>query len=254
MLQKFLLKVKKKNFLFTISILKMSSNSPANEITIKNKIKSPPNILILTEEDDSFQFLKRFLHSILGRNSYTIYNLSNRDFIENSIWMANCCLFINTENLENGDRISQFINFMTKGGRIFSLPSPSLSLNEKFDRLNIEDSTNISYLKSDYDFEAIYSQRKFEKNIFNLNNPNLDAKNLIYSYESNEFNGRHYVSKISLNSNSDQSKKYLADLYSDILDRYFGIKYKYPDNSKFERDNLEKYVVFSKNEVNFFYT
>jgi hypothetical protein len=178
----------------------MSSSSP---LTVPPpRVKAPPNILILAENENDFQTLRSYLISLIGHNAYTIYKISYTELAASSTWMANCSLLVTIEQYEDKvlsesnleRRVLNLKGYLQRGGRILSLPS----LNEDCEQLTIDSTKIVSYVKSYFYFEFFYD-RKFglDKQLCRLNGDELNARGLFYSYASDQFKGGvHFVSRV----------------------------------------------------------
>jgi hypothetical protein len=170
--------------------------------SLSSRIKAPPNILILAENENDFQTFRSYLISLVGINAYTIYKITYSELGASSTWMANCSLLITVEQYEDKvlsesnleRKVLSLKSFLHRGGYILSVPS----LNEDCDKLTIDGTKAISFVKSYFYFEFFYD-RKFglAKQICRLNGDELNAKELFYSYSSDQFKGGlHFVSRV----------------------------------------------------------
>lgn len=176
-----------KSFLTILNFKRMISNS-----------KIPPNILIFTDNEIEFKKLKNFFLSLLGTNSYTIYNLTTKDFQKSSTWIPSCVLLITLETFNSphsvlNEKTESFKKFIKSGGRILSLPT----LNDNLERqhLKVDNRYNIFYHKENFLFESLYENcmKKEWKNI------PKNLKDLFYIYELTDSEGSHFVSKVRFN-------------------------------------------------------
>jgi hypothetical protein len=89
--------------------------------TNMSSIKRTPNILILADKQETFNGLKTYLKSIVGSNSFTIYNLTTNDLRKTTAWMSNCTLLIDTVN--SGPSTEPISYYLEKGGTVLSILS-----------------------------------------------------------------------------------------------------------------------------------
>ena len=87
-------------------------------------------ILILTDDKDQFVQTKEELVSIIGANSYTIYNLTRQDLTKASIWMNNCFLLIELNGSLNRP-IQLCFDFLKSGGNILSILNDASCVNNQ---------------------------------------------------------------------------------------------------------------------------
>lgn len=161
------------------------------------KSRVPPNILVLTDDQNEFEKIKLFVQEILGKNSYTIYNLTSSDLHKSSLWVPSCRLLISSEQFNLSDqaldnKMKSFIGYMSNGGKILSLPA--LNDNLERDQKSIKRET-FFYHKDKYLFEL-----KYEKDLDLVketwNNNLAPEEELFYAYLSNENEGVHFISKV----------------------------------------------------------
>ncbi|CAF0989299.1 unnamed protein product [Brachionus calyciflorus] len=174
--------------------------------TLTKRSKIPPNILIFTDDENEFKKLKSYLLSILGTNSYTIYNLNANDFSKTSMWIPSCTLLITSETFnlsENvlNERIISFKNFLKTGGKILSIPSLNAII--KRNTRKSENTLDIYYNEDKFVFENFYEQELYSKIVWKNSPKNLE--DLFYSYENHDSTGSHFVSKLL------QSTKVISD-------------------------------------------
>lgn len=146
---------------------------------------SSPNILISTDNGKEFQAIKSFLKSIIGTNSYTIYQLNSQELVK-PLWIKNCILLVDTEP-QNVNKLSLFTEYLKQGGKILSVPvSVDKKELKKFDGLNAYTISDDLTFESDYQNEMkLVKEKLFEFET-------LDDS--IYYYPV--YNGLHYVSKV----------------------------------------------------------
>jgi hypothetical protein len=179
------------------------SNSPT---TTTVRVKSPPNILVLTENDNDFQNTRSYLLSLIGINTYTIYKISYADLAASTTWMQNCSLLVTVE--QYGDKVLSeshlerkvlsLRSFLNRGGKILSVPS----LNENCEKLCLDGMRVLSFFKSYFYFEFVYESKfGMTKTVCRLNGDELNSKELFYSYTSDQFNsGLHFISRVNYSS------------------------------------------------------
>ena len=148
--------------------LKLASSSQ-----MKSSFK--PNILIATNEESVFRQLKAYLQELLGKTSYTIYNIPNKDLLNdsnnNTAWRTNCVLLITTATIEkeNNELVSRvYLDYMRQGGRILTIPAAQ-------DDLNLP-------MESTYRDESLIECSKIDS--------------LVDKYAHKESQGRHLVLKV----------------------------------------------------------
>lgn len=164
--------------------LKNFFNKKMISTDIKNYI--PPNILILTDDERLYDEIKtNLIRKILGRNSYTIYRLSWRDFISKNFWIKNSRLLITFDDLFDQQNFNILIEFLKFGGKILSLPSSDTDNFKKAEEIQIYDKS--------FNFENQYTNKLFCVEKFDL------EKNLFYCYklkDDSENTGIHFISKV----------------------------------------------------------
>lgn len=161
--------------------------------------KEPPNILVLAENENEFQKIKLFIQKILGKQSYTIYNIGSGDLQKSSLWIPSCRLLISSEqfNLSDQvlrDKIKSLTNYLEIGGKILSIPS----LNDNFERdQKLTHKGMIFFHREKYLFESKYEENLslFKKK---WQNDVVNDENLFYAYNSNKNQGSHFISKVIL--------------------------------------------------------
>lgn len=160
--------------------------------------KSPPNILVFTEDENEFKKLKSFLQQILGHNSYTIYRLDFNDLTNSSLWIPSCALLITseTQNEHNlPEKFTSYMNFLKIGGNILSVPSLQGNLKQEFKKINLN---KLIFCPSLYGFEAYYQNNiTFDKTSWT--EAPVDLNELFYIYSNpEEYKGNHFVSKVNI--------------------------------------------------------
>lgn len=159
--------------------------------------KEPPNILVLAENENEFKKIKLFIQKILGKQSYTIYNISSNDLKKSSLWIPSCRLLVSSEQVNLSDevlsnKIESLTNYMKIGGKIISIPS----LNDNFERdQRIIQQGTIYFHKDKYLFES-----KYEDDLSLIKkgwqNDLINDENLFYAYNSNKNQGSHFITKV----------------------------------------------------------
>lgn len=87
-----------------------------------------PNILIASNEENVFRQLKTYFQELLGKTSYTIYSIPNKDLNDsnnNTAWRTNCVLLITTAGEKENELSSSqvYLDYMRQGGRILTIPA-----------------------------------------------------------------------------------------------------------------------------------
>jgi len=90
-----------------------------NKRTAMSLVNNTPNILILADNQETFTEYKTFIKSVVGNNSFTIYNLNTKDLDKSTAWMSNCTLLIDTVNLKEYYEI--FSDYLNQGGSVLSI-------------------------------------------------------------------------------------------------------------------------------------
>ena len=212
-------------------------------MSIANRFKAP-NILILTEFDNDFNSIKNFIRSILGYNSYTIYNvkLTQLKAIP-EIWIDNCHLLVTIEKSNNlndvyEDQYQYMKKYLQTGGKILSVPS---WLDNKKYKIEVFQEKKIFVYEGNFEFELQYERE-------NLKKQNSAWNSYIYSY-----NDQHWISKICPNpkdiekSNSAENKSaeiLVQEIFQSLLTKGLNLKL----NEKHEL-KPHAYYILSKSNV-----
>jgi hypothetical protein len=163
-------------------------------MSLKQKtLKMTPNILVVSPNEQSFQRLKSYLARLLGKNSYTIYKLSESDIENTGIWMKNCVLLVTLEQIldhyavQKKDMLDTYLKYLENGGRILSLPD---SQNQQTQRK--------SDIQSKFWFEQYYEVNpSFKKEICSIGSSMFANENIFYFYSMTNTSGVHFVSKVN---------------------------------------------------------
>ncbi|RNA11303.1 biotin-- ligase [Brachionus plicatilis] len=210
--------------------------------------KVPPNILVLADDENEFKRVKLFVQKILGKNSYTIYNLNLADLQKSSVWIPSCRLLISLEQFNLCDealeqKIKTFTGYLRTGGKILSVPS--LNDNLEQDLRKFENGT-ILFHREKYLFESHYeSDLSLTKKEGQLNL--LKSDDLFYTFESTENPGSHFISKVFIESDNHSPQPFLDELFLRIFSEYFQLTKAQESNNNTQLK--ENYIIFSKNKL-----
>lgn len=150
-----------------------------------SKIKQlKPNILIYTPYDHEFIQLKSYFQNLIGKNSYTIYHLPEKDLLApQPIWKSNCVFLVTSEvatvspNSSPPSISSVYLESFKNGGRLLSLPSSS--------------STNSSEKHAElFGFESVYEK---DESIVKIR----VVDDSIYYYSHSQSSGIHLIFKVN---------------------------------------------------------
>ena len=87
-------------------------------------IKMTPNILIHANKQDIFIELKSLIRSIVGTNSFTIYNINTESLRKSTAWINNCALLIDccSDSIKLPEKSDiLFSNYLKSGGTVLSI-------------------------------------------------------------------------------------------------------------------------------------
>jgi hypothetical protein len=191
-------------------------------MSVINRLKAP-NILILTEFDNDFNSIKSFIRTILGNNSYTIYNINSTQLKKTpDILIDNCRLLVTIENNKNEiSNQEEEYNFMKKyldnGGKLLSFPSKIEIDKYKLEKFN---NNNLFIYDSNFQFEFKYNQEAKESY--------LNLSTFIYSYNKQN----HWISKVNPtffkndcdNRESLECKSFLKDIFYNLFTKELNLK------------------------------
>lgn len=179
--------------------------------------KSPkPNLLIWSTNSSEFARIKLLLQDLLGKMSYTIYQLDSSQ-TTSTVWKSNCLALVTSESEQNsGDILSDYLK---QGGRILSLSS-----------INRE---------SQLEFESSY--------VLDNSIKTVQVNEIAKKYTHTDTLGVHLVLKVNFEmSTLDEN---LNEKISSILYDELGLKRIDDDEAKI-RDKFEKYHLITRNQVN----
>ncbi|XP_048504757.1 biotin--protein ligase isoform X2 [Athalia rosae] len=109
----------------TLPLTSTANYSPSKKpVTGSKNYAKPPNILIYADSTIAVDNVKRVLESILNRNKYTMYTLSN-DEARSDVWMDQARLTVVCGNV-GVDVASQLVEYMVRGGKLLALCSDTL--------------------------------------------------------------------------------------------------------------------------------
>lgn len=177
-----------------------------------------PNLLIWSTNSSEFGRIKLLLQDLLGKMSYTIYQLDSPQ-TTSTVWKSNCVALVTSESQQStpGDILSDYLK---QGGRILSLSS-----------INRE------------------SQLEFESNYLLDNSiKTVQVNEIAKKYTHTDSLGVHLVLKVNFEmSTLDEN---LNEKISSILYDELGLKRIDDDEARMRDKFFEKYHLITRNQVN----
>lgn len=86
----------------------------------------PPNVMILTDEEDKFARAKSVLHNILPPDRFLVYGLKLSDMLSDCPWMTNVNILIHLQHNHKQRQMEQKLKlFIEQKGQVkdyFSIP------------------------------------------------------------------------------------------------------------------------------------